>query len=137
MRGTFMNSGSGLSIGISSLSWSRGWPALPASLRFGLTAQGGSGAVADEVAGLAPVGSLFASFLGYNQIQTLLEPSGTLDRLPDSNLAALTCKEFFPHLIYQPFHDGVIVVFLAAAIMSVVGAAASWVCGDHYVHEDD
>ena len=138
MRGTFMNSGSALSIGIFfSLMVAGLASSLPASLRSGLTAQGVSGAVADQVAGLPPVGSLFASFLGYNPIQTLLEPSGTLDRLPDSNLAALTGKEFFPHLISQPFHDGLVVVFLAAAIMSLVGAAASWVSGDHYVHQGD
>jgi hypothetical protein len=138
MRGTFMNSGSALSIGIFfSLMVAGLASSLPASLRSGLTAQGVSGAVADQVAGLPPVGSLFASFLGYNPIQTMLEPSGTLDRLPDSNLTALTGKEFFPHLISQPFHDGLVVVFLAAAIMSLVGAAASWFSGDHYVHEGD
>ena len=83
------------------------------------------GGRADQVAGLPPVGSLFASFLGYNPIQTLLEPSGTLDRLPAGNLAALTGKEFFPHLISQPFHDGLVVVFSLAIAMSLAAAAAS------------
>ena len=81
------------------------------------------------MAGLPPVGSLFASFLGYNPIQTLLEPTGALDGLPAGNAATLTGKEFFPHLISQPFHDGLVVVFLAAAIMSLIGAAASLMSG--------
>jgi len=138
MRGTFMNSGSALSIGIFfSLMVAGLASSLPTSLRSGLTAQGVPGDVADQVAGLPPVGSLFASFLGYNPIQTLLEPSGTLDRLPADHAATLTGKQFFPELISQPFHDGLVVVFLAAAVMSLVAAAASAVSGAHYVHAEE
>jgi MFS family permease len=138
MRGTFMNSGSALSIGIFfSLMVAGLASSLPGSLRSGLTAQGVAPDVANQVAGLPPVGSLFASFLGYNPIQTLLEPSGTLDRLPADNAATLTGKEFFPHLIAQPFHDGLVIVFLAAAVMSLVAAAASLMSGGRYVHQED
>jgi MFS family permease len=138
MRGTFMNSGSALSIGIFfSLMVAGLASSLPGSLRSGLTEQGVSAGAADQVAGLPPVGSLFASFLGYNPIQTLLEPTGALDRLPADNAATLTGKEFFPHLISQPFHDGLVVVFLAAAIMSLVAAAASLMSGGKYVHQED
>ena len=138
MRGTFMNSGSALSIGIFfSLMVAGLARSLPHSLRSGLTAQGVPGDVADQVAGLPPVGSLFASFLGYNPIQTLLEPSGTLDRLPAENATTLTGKEFFPHLISQPFHDGLVVVFLGAALMSLVAAVASALGGEQYIHEED
>jgi MFS family permease len=138
MRGTFMNSGSALSIGIFfSLMVAGLASSLPQSLRSGLTGQGVSGDVAGQVADLPPVGSLFASFLGYNPIQTLLEPSGTLDRLPPDNAATLTGKQFFPDLISQPFHDGLVVVFLAAAIMSLVAAVASALAGGQYVHEED
>jgi hypothetical protein len=133
-----MNSGSALSIGIFfSLMVAGLASSLPESLRSGLTAQGVSGGVADQVAGLPPVGSLFASFLGYNPIQTLLEPSGTLDHLPAQNAANLTGKEFFPHLISGPFHDGLVVVFLAAALMSLVAAGASYLGGGKYIHEEE
>jgi MFS family permease len=138
MRGTFMNSGSALSIGIFfSLMVAGLASSLPDSLRSGLTQQGVSAGAADQVAGLPPVGSLFASFLGYNPIQTLLEPTGALDRLPAGNTATLTGKEFFPHLISEPFHDGLVVVFLAAAIMSLVAAGASVMSGGRYVHQED
>jgi MFS family permease len=138
MRGTFMNSGSALSIGIFfSLMVAGLASSLPDSLRSGLTQQGVSAAAADQVAGLPPVGSLFASFLGYNPIQTLLEPTGALDGLPAGNAATLTGKQFFPHLISQPFHDGLVVVFLAAAVMSLVAAAASLSSGGKYVHQED
>ena len=138
MRGTFMNSGSALSIGIFfSLMVAGLASSLPASLRSGLTAQGVPGEVADQVAGLPPVGSLFASFLGYNPVATLLEPTGTLDRLSADQAATLTGKQFFPDLISQPFHDGLVVVFLAAAVMSLVASAASALSGGQYFHEED
>jgi hypothetical protein len=44
-------------------------------------------------------------------------------------------REFFPALIADPFHSGLIIVFIAAAIMSVIGALASVVMGGKYVHE--
>jgi MFS family permease len=138
MRGTFMNSGMSLSIGIFfSLMVAGLASSLPRTLTAGLTAQGVPGDVAQQVAGLPPVGSLFASFLGYNPIQTLLAPFGTLDTLPSANAAQLTGKTFFPHLITTPFHDGLVVVFLAAAGMSLVAALASVLAGGKYVHEED
>jgi hypothetical protein len=82
------------------------------------------------------VGSLFAAFLGYNPMQSLLGPSGTLHQIPPANAATLTGKEFFPHLISQPFHHGLVVVFTAAALMMLVGALASLFRGGKYVHDD-
>jgi hypothetical protein len=71
------------------------------------------------------VGSLFAAFLGFNPLAELLGPSGVLSQLPPANAATLTGKQFFPNLISGPFHQGLVVVFIAAAAMSVVSAAAS------------
>jgi hypothetical protein len=130
MRGTFMNSGSALSIGVFFSLMIAGLAAnLPHSLRVGLTGQGVPAGPAGTIADLPPVGSLFASFLGYNPIQTLLEPFGVLAHLPAANVARLTGKTFFPDLISGPFHDGLVVVFLAAALMSLGAAVASYVAG--------
>jgi hypothetical protein len=90
----------------------------------GLAAQGVSADVANEVANLPPVGSLFAAFLGYNPIEELLGPSGALTA-PGVNAEVLTGKTFFPQLITEPFHSGLTVVFVAAAVMMVIGAIAS------------
>jgi MFS family permease len=137
MRGTFFNSGSSLSIGIFfSLMIAGLASTLPTTLTNGLTAQGVSPAVAQQIGGLPPVGSLFAAFLGYNPMQSLLGPSGTLQQIPPANAANLTGKEFFPHLISQPFHHGLVVVFTAAALMMLVGAFASLFRGGKYVHDD-
>ena len=51
--------------------------------------------------------------------------------------STLTGGEFFPQLISGPFHSGLIVVFTAAAIMSVIAAVASLARGKRYVHGED
>jgi MFS family permease len=137
MRGTFFNSGTSLSIGVFfSLMIAGLASTLPRSLSHGLVAQGVPGGVAQRVADLPPVGSLFAAFLGYNPVQSLLGPTGVLRSLPAANRATLTGKEFFPHLMAAPFHAGLVIVFTAAAVMMLVGAVASLFRGGRYVHED-
>ena len=137
VTGTFQNAGNSLSIGIFfSLMIAGLATTLPQALKSGLTAHGVSDAVATQVAATPPVGSLFAAFLGYNPIQSILGPLGVLDKLPAADAAALTGKSFFPQLISEPFHAGLIIVFVAAAIMSVIGAIASVTSGGKYVHVD-
>jgi hypothetical protein len=109
---------------------------LPRTLTNGLTGQGVPRDVATQICNLPPVGSLFASFLGYNPIGSLLGPSGVLDTLPSKNVHTLTGKTFFPHLMSGPFHHGLVIVFGTAALMMVIAAAASWAAGGKYVHDD-
>jgi MFS family permease len=126
MAGTVLNAGSSLSIGIFfSLMVAGLAGSLPQAMKAGLTAHHVPVQAADAVANIPPVGSLFAAFLGYNPIQTLLGPTGILKALPATDSATLTGKEFFPNLIATPFHDGLVIVFIAAAVMSVVGAIAT------------
>jgi len=129
MRATFQNAGMVLSIGVFfSLMVAGLAGSLPGTLTGGLTAQGVSPADAHAVAGLPPVGTLFAAFLGYNPIRELLGPH-VLSTLPASNAQTLTGREFFPHLISGPFHDGLMVVFALAIAMSLVAAVASLLRG--------
>jgi MFS family permease len=82
MRATFQNSGISLSIGIFfSLMVAGLATSLPRTLASGLRAQGVPAGLAAHVAGLPPVSTLFASFLGYNPVRNLLRPSGELARL--------------------------------------------------------
>jgi MFS family permease len=135
MATTFQNAGMVLSIGVFFSLLTAGLAGqLPGALRSGLAAQGVPAAAADAVAGLPPVGTMFAAFLGFNPIAELLGPSGVLAALPPANVATLTGKEFFPHLLAGPFHHGLIVVFGLAAFMSVVAAGVSLVRGGRYVH---
>lgn len=125
VRATFFNAGSSLSIGIFFSLMIVGLAnTLPGALTSGLQAQGVSADVAQQVADLPPVGSLFAAFLGYNPIAELLEPHHALQQ-PSVNAEVLTGQSFFPHLIIEPFHAGLVVVFVAAAAMMVIGLIAS------------
>ena len=125
VRATFFNAGSSLSIGIFFSLMIVGLAhTLPAAMSTGLQQQGVSASVANDVANMPPVGSLFAAFLGYNPIAQLLEPFNALQQ-PGVNVDVLTGKTFFPSLITEPFHSGLVVVFGAAAVMMVIGGIAS------------
>jgi MFS family permease len=138
MRGTFFNSGTSLSIGVFFTLMILGLArTLPSTLFNGLTGQGVSASVAHQVAGLPPVSSLFAAFLGFNPIQMLLGPTGALQHVSAQQAATLTGGEFFPRLISAPFHTGLVVVFTAAALMSVIAAVASLARGKRYVHGEE
>lgn len=109
---------------------------LPSTLTGGLTAQGVPHAIAAKIGALPPVGSLFAAFLGYNPVRSLLMPTGILGHLPHSHVALLTGKKFFPQLISQPFHHGLVIVFILAMALLLVAAAASALRGGRFVYEE-
>ncbi|MFC6157509.1 MFS transporter [Kribbella jiaozuonensis] len=133
MRSTFQNSGTALSIGLFfSLMISGLAGSLPDALSGGLRAQGVPEGIAAQVAGLPPVSTLFATFLGKNPISHLLGPSGVLDVLPAHNVQVLTGTRFFPELVSGPFHHGLVTVFAAATVMTLVAATASALRGRHH-----
>ncbi|MCX4744841.1 MFS transporter [Kitasatospora sp. NBC_01287] len=126
MRSTFQNSGSALSIGLFFSLMIVGLAgSLPHALDTGLRAQQVPAATASQVAGLPPVSTLFATFLGNNPIGHLLGPSGVLTTLPPANAQTLTGNRFFPELVSGPFHHGLVTVFSAAALLALIGALAS------------
>ena len=138
MRSTFQNSGMALSIGIFfSLMIAGLASGLPKALTSGLTAQGVPASVASQVSHLPPVSTMFAALLGYNPVRNLLAPSGVLAKLPAHSVAVLTGKQFFPHLIAEAFHHGLVIVFTAAAIMSFAGAMVSLLRGKQFYYDDD
>jgi MFS family permease len=135
MRSTFQNSGMTLSIGLFFTLMVLGLAAaLPASLDHGLLQQGVPAAAATRISHLPPVGTLFAAFLGYNPIGTLLGPS--LHSLPAARAAVLTGREFFPNLISKPFMSGMRVTFYFSTVMMLIAAGASWLRGKRYVHQE-
>jgi MFS family permease len=134
MRSTFQNSGTALSVGVFFALMIGGLArTLPTTLTHGLQRQGVAGAIAHHVGSLPPVSSLFAAVLGVNPVGHLLGASGGLATLPAANRQVLTGREFFPHLISAPFHDGLVVVFSVAAALSVLAALASLLRGGRYV----
>ncbi len=136
MAATFQNTGFVVSIGIFFSLMIVGLAgSLPGALYAGLTTHGVPAAPAHAVASLPPVASLFGALLGYNPVASLL-PASVLQALPSAQTAVLTGHAFFPQLLTGPFQQGLTIVFLAAAAMSLVAAAASWLRGAKYVHAE-
>ncbi len=126
MFATFQNSGFVLSIGIFfSLMIAGLAGTLPVTLTRGLASQGVPQLVAHRIGDLPPVGSLFAAFLGYNPVHTLLAPTGVLAHLPAASVRTLTGRDFFPRLISGPFHHGLSIVFGMAMVVLVLAALLS------------
>ena len=138
MRATFQNTGTALSIGVFMSLLTAGLAArLPHTLTSGLVAHGVSAGTAQQLGSLPPVSSLFATLLGVNPIQHLLEPTGQLSHLTATQRAQLTGHTFFPHLIAGPFHTGLVVVFVTGAVLGLVSALASLLRGGRTVHLPD
>jgi hypothetical protein len=133
MNQTFQNSAQVLSIGIFFTLMIIGLSAkLTSTLAAGLTAHGVPAATATQVAHLPPVSVLFAAFLGYNPIKTLLGPS-VLAHVSPANRLTLGGRSFFPRLIEGPFRTGLHEAFAFAIAACLVAALASWTRGKRYV----
>jgi MFS family permease len=135
MAGTFMNAAMVLSIGIFfSLIIIGVSSTLGPSLYHGLTAHGVPHATAVKISHLPPVGTLFAAFLGYNPVGTLLGP--VAGHLPHATAHYLTGHAFFPHLVAQPFASGIHAAFFFAAGCCALAAVASWMRGGKYYYQE-
>ncbi|HVB23071.1 MAG TPA: MFS transporter [Ktedonobacteraceae bacterium] len=136
MRATFQNSASIVSIGVFFSIVTAGLAsALPGTLSSGLLQAGVPGLVAHKIAGLPPTAALFAAFLGYNPMATLL-PGSVLHALPAANQANLLGKSFFPNLISSPFMVGLHAVFYLSAALCLIAACASFLRGKRYIQQD-
>jgi MFS family permease len=136
MLATFMNSAMVLSIGVFFSLMIVGLASgLPSTLQSGLLAHGVPAADAARISHLPPVATLFASFLGYNPIATLLGPH-VLGQLPAAQAHTLTGRSFFPHLISSPFHTALVYAFAFAIGACLVAAVASLLRGGKYHHEE-
>ncbi|HEY1689794.1 MAG TPA: MFS transporter [Solirubrobacteraceae bacterium] len=134
MSTTFQNSAMVLSIGIFFSLMIIGLASgLPSALQSGLTAHGVNPATAAKISHLPPVATLFAAFLGYNPVKSLLGHK-VLSTLPHSQAATLTGRRFFPHLITGPFSSALTTAFTFAAIACFVAAIASLLRGGKYHH---
>jgi MFS family permease len=134
MLATFMNTASVLSIGVFFTLMIVGLASvLPHTMQSGLVAHGVPAADAARISHLPPVATLFASFLGYNPMATLLGPH-VLGGLPPHQSAVLTGRQFFPNLISSPFHTALVYAFVFAIVACVVAAVASLLRGGKYHH---
>jgi MFS family permease len=126
MNQTFQNSAQVLSIGVFFTLMILGLAtSLPHTMLTGLMAHGVPRADALHAAHLPPVSILFAAFLGYNPISSLV-PGHVLNHLSAAQHQTLVGRSFFPHLIAAPFKTGLHEAFIFAIVACLIAAAASW-----------
>jgi MFS family permease len=126
MAATFMNSAMVLSIGIFFSLMIVGLSGgLHQSLYHGLTAHGVSQSVAQKAANLPPVATLFAAFLGYNPIQTLL--GSHIHAVSAHQQHVLLGHTFFPSVISGPFSSALTSAFTFGLVACLIAALASFV----------
>jgi MFS family permease len=138
MLNTFQNSATVLSMGLFFTIVTIGLASrLPSHLYRGLTAAGVAPGPARIVASEPPIGSLFSAFLGYNPIKELLGPTGALQHMPARQVAYITGRSFFPHLLEEPFAGGLHLAFTFAAIATGIALIASALRGKRYFHQPE
>lgn len=134
MRGTFQNAGQMVSIAFFFSILTAGLASsLPNVLYSGLTTNGLPAVLAHRIAALPPIGVLFAAFLGYNPMRSLVPPP-VAAHLSAHTQDTIFGKTFFPHLITPAFLDGLHLAFYVSAALSLVAAVASLLRGKRYIH---
>jgi len=109
---------------------------VPAAIYSGLSQHGIPAQVAQQLSSAPPVGYLFAAFLGYNPLRTLI-PSSVLQALPAEQATIITSRAFFPQLIAEAFHRGIAQVFIFSIVMCAVAAGVSWLRGGKYIYHEE
>jgi len=125
MRATVQNTGMSASTAVF---FSIVLVALGASLAPALTAavtSAGAPQLASAFKNLPPTAALFAAFLGYNPIGSIVPPA-VMSSLPAAAQSNLTDLTFFPTAIAPAFMSALHDAFYIASAMTLVGAMASW-----------
>ena len=80
--------------------------------------------MARQVGALPPVSSLFAAMLGMTPLQHLPAASRVLPSPAAAAQRTITGRRFFPESIAAPFHRGLVVFAVAAALAALVALAS-------------
>jgi len=136
MRATLQNCGQTISLAIFftiiivALSGS-----LPVALSSAALSAGASTSFATILRSTPATGALFAAFLGYNPIKTII--SNLPSYIPPPSIQTsniLESNTFFPNAISSPFMTALRAALYVGAIMCFVGAGFSALRGQKYVH---
>jgi len=87
---------------------------------------------------IPPTGALFAAFLGYNPVGSMLSSAQLaplVHQLPQSTINTLTSTTFFPNAIAPAFMSALQLSFYIGAALSFGAAAASLLRGQRYIYE--
>jgi EmrB/QacA subfamily drug resistance transporter len=87
-----------------------------------------------------PTSALFAAFLGYNPVGSILQTSQlapTVKMIPQSTINVLVSQTFFPTAIAPSFMSALQLSFFVGAALSIAAAIASLLRGQKYVHDEE
>jgi EmrB/QacA subfamily drug resistance transporter len=112
---------------------------LPGALSTAVANAGCPAQIAAAFSHTPASGALFAAFLGYNPIGTLLRAMGptVAASLPQNTLNILTGQTFFPNAIASPFMTALTQAFVIAAILCFLAAVFSALRGKKYVYSEN
>ena len=106
---------------------------LQSSVYRGLVNLGVSNSTAASASNISPTGALFASFLGYNPLKTII-PAQIFSNLTVAQQNSIASTSFFPSLISPSFQQGISTVLYLAIVMSIIAAIASSLRGKKSVY---
>ena len=106
---------------------------LPPILSDGLIHAGVPADVAQRIASMPPTSALFAAFLGYNPMGSLID-TATLASLSSATKTAILGNQFFPTTIAPAVMSSLRLAFYISAALSLIAAIASSLRGKRYVH---
>ncbi|MHB2036458.1 MAG: MFS transporter [Nitrososphaerales archaeon] len=114
---------------------------LPRVLSTAVVTAGAPPQLGQVFASIPPTSALFAAFLGYNPVQSILSSLGSnpqlsalINSLSANTLSTLEGKHWFPAVIASPFMSALALSFYIAAALSFVAAIASVLRGGAYIH---
>jgi hypothetical protein len=95
---------------------------LPTALSTAVAGTGASPQVAAAFSRIPAAGALFAAFLGYNPIGTLLQTMSptVVATLPQHTITVLEGHTFFPNAIASPFMSALTTAFIIAGALCIL-----------------
>ena len=93
--------------------------------------------LAQAFSSIPPTSALFAAFLGFNPVQSILslpQLASVVKLIPQSTLSYLTGQTFFPNAIAPAFVSALDLSYYIGAALSVAAAVASLLRGRKYIH---
>lgn len=139
IRAMLTNTGSTLSIGIFfTIVIDVLYVTLPQTLTSALNTIGAP-QLAPILSKIPPTAAIFAAFLGYNPVSTILStlPSSITSSLSSSTLSVITSNYWFPNVIAPAFMQSLKIAFYIASAMTFLAAIVSALRGRTIIYERD
>jgi len=137
MRSTFQNTGMALSMALYFTILILGLVSqLPPVLYNNLITAGVPEQAAQQVSQMPPTAALFAAFLGYDPMTSLISLA-VMSGLPAATQSALKDTSFFPQAIAPAVMSSLHIAFYISAVLTAVAAVVSFMRGKRYVNEEN